>query len=518
MSIRRALISVSDKKGLVELGQFLVDQGIEIVSTGGTARNLKSAGISVKSVDQLTGFPEMMDGRLKTLHPKVHGGILNRRDNPDDREAMGLQGIVNIDLVVVNLYPFVNTVRDPDVLWADAIENIDIGGPAMVRSAAKNHRYVTVVVDPEDYPLLIEQIRDKGEVETKLRREFALKAFRHTASYDTAIAQWMGEELKQGVLTFPAELSISGRLKQELRYGENPHQKAALYEFPLSKGPSILKAKQLQGKELSYNNINDANAALAMIMDFTAKPAAIAVKHANPCGAAYADTLERAFELCRDADPVSIFGGIVALNREVDEDTAEQLAEIFLEVIIAPSFSQEALEILEDKQNLRLLALPAIRRQKAKDGFEIKTIDGGFLIQSVDALEVKKDEWEHVAGPRPRDKELMDAEFAWTLVKHVKSNAIVVVKDGVSLGIGAGQMNRVEATRIALEQAGYKARRAVLASDAFFPFADSIEEADDAGISLIVQPKGALKQDEVVEAADDANITMLLTNQRHFKH
>lgn len=518
MSIRRALISVSNKKGVEELAQFLHQKGIEIISTGGTARSLKSAGVPVKTVDQLTGFPEMMEGRIKTLHPKVHGGLLNRRNEPDDREAMGLHGIVDIDLLVVNLYPFVNTVQDPDVLWADAIENIDIGGPAMVRSAAKNSRFVTVLVDPDDYPAIMEAIGAKGEPDSNMRRELALKAFRHTAAYDTAIAEWIGGQLKKPALSFPQELSFAGNLKQELRYGENPHQKAALYASPLAKGPSILNAKQLQGKELSYNNINDANAALEMILDFKAKPAAIAVKHTNPCGAAYNDHLFKAFKLAHDADPVSIFGGIVAFNRTVDEETAEKLAEIFLEVILAPGYTEEALEILSKKPNLRLLALPAINQSNSAEEIELKFIKGGFLIQSRDSLPVKSDTWEHVAGSKPSPKELLDAEFAWTLVKHVKSNAIVVVKDGVSLGIGAGQMNRVESTKLALAQAGRKARGAVLASDAFFPFADSIEEAENAGIAVIVQPKGSIRQKEVVEAAEEADICLLLTNERHFKH
>jgi len=518
MAIKRALLSVSDKKGLVELAHVLHAKGVELVSTGGTAKAMEAAGIPVRPIDDLTGFPEMMDGRVKTLHPKVHGGLLNRRDLPEDREAMAKHGIVDIDLVVVNLYPFVETVMKPQVTWADAIENIDIGGPSMVRSAAKNHAFVTVVVDPNDYPSLIHALETQGEPDLAERKKYALKAYRHTAAYDSAIAEWMGDQLEEGLKSFPKEVSFAGVLQQTLRYGENPHQQAAVYKQPLFRGISLLQAEQLQGKELSFNNLNDGNAALEMVLDFNRGPAAIAVKHTNPCGAAYGETLADAFQRCYNADPVSIFGGIVALNRVVDAETARLLAKVFLEVIIAPDFDLEARKILAKKPNLRLLVLGNLDELDQNTMVQLKHIRGGLLLQSADQVPADASTWQFAAGPQPSQQQLLDAEFAWTLVKHVKSNAIVLVKDGVSLGIGAGQMNRIDSTRHAIRQAGDQAQGAILASDAFFPFTDSIEAAAEAGISLIIEPAGAQRQQEVLDAATKAGITLMLSKERHFKH
>ena len=518
MAIKRALLSVSDKRGLVELAKVLHAKGVELVSTGGTAKAMEAAGIPVRPIDDLTGFPEMMDGRVKTLHPKVHGGLLNRRNLPEDREAMAKHGIVDLDLVIVNLYPFVQTVLKPQVTWADAIENIDIGGPSMVRSAAKNHAFVTVVVDPEDYPTLIRAIEEQGEPDLAERKKFALKAYRHTAAYDSAIAEWMGEQLGEGVLSFPKEVSFAGVLQQSLRYGENPHQQAAVYKQPLYQGVSLLQAEQLQGKELSFNNFNDGNAALEMILDFKRGPAAVAVKHTNPCGAAYGTTLAEAFQRCHDADPVSIYGGIVALNRVVDAETARLLVKLFLEVIIAPDFNEEARQILAKKPNLRLLVLGNMADLEKSGNYQLKHIRGGLLLQTADQTPAEAATWEFAGGPQPTQQQLLDAEFAWTLVKHVKSNAIVVVKDGVSLGIGAGQMNRIDSVRHAIRQAGEQAKGAILASDAFFPFSDSIDAAAEDGISLIIEPAGAQRQQEVLDAADKAGITMMLSKERHFKH
>lgn len=518
MAIKRALLSVSDKRGLVELAKVLHAKGVELVSTGGTAKAMEAAGIPVRPIDDLTGFPEMMDGRVKTLHPKVHGGLLNRRNLPEDREAMTKHGIVDIDLVIVNLYPFVQTVMKPQVTWADAIENIDIGGPSMVRSAAKNHAFVTVVVDPDDYPALINAIEEQGEPDLAERKRFALKAYRHTAAYDSAIAEWMGEQLGEGVLRFPKEVSFAGVLQQSLRYGENPHQQAAVYKQPLYRGVSLLRAEQLQGKELSFNNLNDGNAALEMILDFNRGPAAVAVKHTNPCGAAYGTTLAEAFQRCHDADPVSIYGGIVALNRVVDAETAGLLVKLFLEVIIAPDFAPEARQILAKKPNLRLLVLGNLDDFEKSGNYQLKHIRGGLLLQTADQIPAQAASWEFAGGPQPTPQQLLDAEFAWTLVKHVKSNAIVVVKDGVSLGIGAGQMNRIDSARHAIRQAGEQAKGAILASDAFFPFSDSIDAAAEGGIALILEPAGAQRQQEVLDAAGKAGITMMLSKERHFKH
>ncbi len=514
--ITRALLSVSDKTGLGELASGLRSLGVELVSTGGTAKAVRAAGLPVREVEDLTGFPEMMDGRVKTLHPKVHGGILARRDLSHHRDAMSQHGIEAIDLVVVNLYPFYQTISKPNVDYQEAIENIDIGGPAMIRSAAKNAAHVAVVVDPLDYGVVLEELRASGAVSESTRKRLAVKAFRHTAHYDSLIASYLGETTGSQLLSFPAEVALGMRKVEELRYGENPHQVAALYRDPIVSGPSLVTASRLQGKELSFCNINDANAALEMVMEF-AEPAAVAVKHATPCGAATANSLAEAYQRCYDADPVSIFGGIVALNRRVDEETARRLSSIFLDVILAPEFSPEALEILSKKKNLRLLSLGEWLPGSSGD-FDLKRVRGGYLLQSADQLDLDRSQWRVVTETQPSDQQWDDLKFAWTMVKHVKSNAIVLAKDQQTIGIGGGQTNRIDAARHAFTRAGDRANGAVLASDAFFPFDDVVREAAQAGIATIIQPGGSLRDAETIAAANELGIAMIFTGHRHFKH
>ncbi|MGE5653128.1 MAG: bifunctional phosphoribosylaminoimidazolecarboxamide formyltransferase/IMP cyclohydrolase [Bacillota bacterium] len=515
--ITRALLSVSDKSGLIELAQGLSELGVELVSTGGTAKVIREAGLIVREVEDLTGFPEMMDGRVKTLHPKVHGGILARRDLAHHQDAMVQHGIEPIDLVVVNLYPFYQTISQPSVTHAEAIENIDIGGPAMIRSAAKNAAHVAVVVDPLDYGTILSELCGAGEISASTRTKLAVKAFRHTSHYDSLIAAYLGEEADSGLLSFPEQHTLGMNKVQELRYGENPHQVAALYRDPLVSGPSIVTARRLQGKELSFCNINDANAALETVMEFS-DPAAVAVKHATPCGAATGMTLAEAYQRCYAADPVSIYGGIVALNRTVDGETAQALSSLFLDVILAPEFSSEALSLLGKKKNLRLLAVGDWSRMGSTPGYDLKRIRGGYLLQSSDQLDLDPGAWQVVTDVKPDSGAWADIQFAWTMVKHVKSNAIVIAKDRQTVGIGGGQTNRIDAARHAVLHAGSKARGSVLASDAFFPFDDVVREAAEAGIRIIIQPGGAVRDAEVVAAANDLGIAMIFTGRRHFKH
>ena len=518
--IKRALLSVSDKTGLAELGQSLAAQGVELVSTGGTAKALRDAGLQVRDISDLTGFPEMMDGRVKTLHPKVHGGLLAVRDDPAHAEAMQAHGIGAIDLVVVNLYPFAQTVakgagRD------EIIENIDIGGPSMVRSAAKNHAYVAIVTDPADYALVA-----KGSTTLDERKRLAAKAFAATAQYDAMIASWFGFA-DQGQL-FPETLPMVAARAAELRYGENPHQKAALYipHGPVSRG--IAQAEQVQGKELSYNNYNDADAALELAGEFRdGQPTVVIVKHANPCGVASAETLIDAYRAAFACDSVSAFGGIVAVNRPLDGPTAEAITEIFTEVVAAPDANADARAVFARKKNLRLLLtgeLPDPRR----GGLMMKTIAGGWLVQSRDNGSIVEDELRVVTKRPPTDRELRDCRFAWTVAKHVKSNAIVYAKDGATAGIGAGQMNRLESARIAAwkardaaEKAGWSEPRTIgsaVASDAFFPFADGLLAAVEAGATAVIQPGGSIRDEEVIAAADEAGLAMIFTGMRHFRH
>lgn len=512
-SVKRALISVSDKTGLIPFAQGLAELGVELVSTGGTARTLKEAGLAVTEVADVTGFPEILDGRVKTLHPRIHGGLLAVRNNDLHMEQLKEHDIQPIDLVVVNLYPFAQTISRPDVPYEEAIENIDIGGPSMVRAAAKNHAFVTIVVDAADYDTVLKELRENGAVSEELRRKLAAKAFRHTAAYDALIASYLSEQAGE---PYPEKLTLTFEKVDELRYGENPHQRAAFYRKVLEERPSIAQAKQLHGKALSYNNINDADSALNLVREFD-QPAAVAIKHTNPCGVGIGPDLATAFQKAYDADPVSIFGGIVAVNRPLDRDVAEKMAALFLEVIIAPEFTPEALEVLTQKKNVRLLQLD-LNRSSSKAEELYRSVSGGLLVQDEDLGQIDKSKLQVVTKRAPSEEELEQMLFAWKVVKHVKSNAIVLAKDGQTIGVGAGQMNRVGAARIAIEQAKEKARGSVLASDAFFPMKDTVEEAAKAGITAIIQPGGSIRDQESIEEADRHGIAMVFTGMRHFKH
>ena len=501
-----ALISVSDKTGVVDFAKRLVELGFEVVSTGGTYSLLKDNGVEAIGISEVTNFPEVLGGRVKTLHPAVHGGLLAIRSNPDHINTLDELGIKPIDLVVVNLYPFQAVIEKPDCTFDKAIENIDIGGPTMVRASAKNHKFVTILVDPIDYEQVLDELKT-GEVTLETREALAAKAFRHTAAYDALISSYLTKE------ELPEKLTLTYNKKQELRYGENPHQKAALYEELLPNN-GIVNAKQIHGKELSYNNIGDADAALEMVKEFT-KPACVAVKHMNPCGVAIGENAFLAYEGAYKADPVSIFGGIVAFNREVDAETAKKMLEIFLEVIIAPSYSEEALKVLTEKKNLRLLIADTACKSS---GNQLTSVGGGLLIQEEDGGVIDQSTLTIPTKRQPTKEEMEMAQFAWTVVKYVKSNAIVIVKDNRTLGIGPGQTNRVGAARIALGVAGEEAKGSILASDAFFPMPDTVEEAAKAGVSVIIQPGGSLKDDLSIAACDEHNIAMIFTGMRHFRH
>ncbi|MBY0306254.1 MAG: bifunctional phosphoribosylaminoimidazolecarboxamide formyltransferase/IMP cyclohydrolase [Sphingomonas sp.] len=524
--IKRALLSVSDKTGIVDLGQALVRHGVELVSTGGTAKALRDAGLAVRDISALTGFPEMMDGRVKTLHPIVHGGLLAVRDDPAHVAAMIEHGIGAIDLVVVNLYPFEATVAKgadrPEI-----IENIDIGGPSMVRSAAKNHAFVAIVTDPADYGALIAEMdAQSGATTLDLRRRLAARAFAATAAYDGMIASWFGFA-DQGE-QFPETLPLTLKRGDILRYGENPHQSAAFYAATGPAARGIGQARQVQGKELSYNNYNDADAALDLVSEFRdAAPTCVIVKHANPCGVATATTIEAAYAEAFACDTVSAFGGIIALNRPLDAATAQAITGIFTEVVIAPDADEEAMALFAAKKNLRLL-LTGPLPDPARGGLFAKSIAGGWLVQSRDNGAVADDALKVVTKRQPTVRELADCRFAWTVAKHVKSNAIVYAKDGATAGIGAGQMNRLESARIAAwkardaaEKAGWSQARTIgsaVASDAFFPFADGLLAAVEAGATAVIQPGGSIRDAEVIAAADDAGLAMIFTGMRHFRH
>ncbi len=513
---KRALLSVSDKTGLVKLAQGLKELGWELISSGGTAQVLKKAGLKVIEVADITGFPEMLDGRVKTLHPKIHAGLLAKRV-PEHLQQLEEQGIQTIDLAVINLYPFRETIARPGVAPEEAIENIDIGGPAMVRAAAKNYEAVAVVVDPADYGEILKELEaggTGGTLSLATRQRLAAAAFAHTAAYDTLVAAYF-QQLFSEKGSFPTHFICSGEKVQELRYGENPHQRAAFYRLPVVPLHSVAGARQLQGKELSYNNLMDLDAAWNLVCDFKETTVAI-IKHTNPCGVARGESPAVAYNLAYKADSISAFGGIVACNRPVDADMAAEVHKIFLEAVIAPDFTPEALNILKTKANLRLLMTGLGDRQEA--GLQLRSIGGGLLVQENDRHVLSADDLKAVTTRRPRPEEQKDLLFAWQVVKHVKSNAIVVVKNGVTLGIGAGQMNRVGAANIALKQAGEQAEGAVLASDAFFPFADTVEQAAKAGIKAIIQPGGSIRDQESIEAADAANLAMLFTGVRHFRH
>ncbi|MBW6464567.1 MAG: bifunctional phosphoribosylaminoimidazolecarboxamide formyltransferase/IMP cyclohydrolase [Firmicutes bacterium] len=511
---RRALISVSDKRGIVELARDLVAAGFEIISTGGTAGVLSGAGIPVTEAAEVTGFPEILGGRVKTLHPHIHGAILARLDREDQVEELDRRGIIPFELVVVNLYPFEETISREGVTVAEAVENIDIGGPTMVRAAAKNHAHVAIVVNPGRYGDLVEEIKAKGRLSPETRRNLAAEAFAHTAAYDAMIASYFNDLPDVISDLYPRSLSLPMSREQILRYGENPQQSAAFYAKPGQKS-GLAAARQLQGKELSFNNLNDLNAAWELVKEF-AKPTAVAVKHANPCGVGSAVTPADAYRLAFDADPVSIFGGVLALNRPVDGDAAAEMVKIFLEVIAAPHFTEEALQILAAKKDVRLLLMPP--DTDPNDSYDLRKVAGGFLIQSIDREAVDVSRGEVVTGRKPTPEEWRDLNFAQTVVKHIRSNAIVLAKNEQTVGVGAGQMSRIGAARIALAQAGGKASASVLGSDAFFPFPDTVEEAAKAGISAIVQPGGSLKDQESVEVCNRYNIAMVLTGRRYFKH
>ncbi|MBN8500126.1 MAG: bifunctional phosphoribosylaminoimidazolecarboxamide formyltransferase/IMP cyclohydrolase [Sphingomonadales bacterium] len=524
--IRRALLSVSDKAGLIDLGRALAARGVELVSTGGSAKALRDAGLAVKDVAELTGFPEMMDGRVKTLHPKVHGGLLAVRDNPEHAAAMIEHEIGAIDLVVVNLYPFEATVMK-GAGREEVIENIDIGGSSMVRSAAKNHAFVTIVTDPADYSALLAELDETGgATRYDFRKRMAARAFAATAAYDAMISQWFAFADQQQL--FPEMLAVTASRHAELRYGENPHQRAALYIPKGPHGQGIAQARQIQGKELSYNNYNDADAALELCAEFRdQEPAVVIVKHANPCGVAQSSTLLEAWQGALQCDDVSAFGGIVAVNVPLDGPTAEAICEIFTEVVVAPDADEAALAAFARKKNLRLLltgGLPDPRR----GGLAIKPITGGMLVQSRDNGAISAADLKVVTKRAPSEQELKDCLFAWTVARHVKSNAIVYAKDGITAGIGAGQMNRRDSSRIAAMKAaeaaakfGWAHSRAVgsaVASDAFFPFADGLLAAAEAGATAVIQPGGSIRDDDVIQAANEAGLAMVFTGMRHFRH
>ncbi len=510
--MKRALISVSDKTGLTDFARGLQEAGYEIISTGGTRKALENAGISTISISDVTGFPELMDGRVKTLHPNVHGALLCVRDNPEHVRQIRDLGIEDIDLVCVNLYPFKETVQKEGVSHEEIIENIDIGGPSMLRSASKNYRYIPVLCDPADYDTVLEEIQTNGETTLETRERLAAKVFRHTARYDSMIADYLTKKTGE---EFPESLTITFDKVQDLRYGENPHQKAAFYKG-MNPKYSLANAKQLHGKELSYNNIQDGNAAIEVLKDFEGQKAAVGLKHMNPCGVGIGETINEAWDKAYDADPVSIFGGIVALNDAVDAELAEKLSKIFLEIIIAPEFSDEALEILTRKKNIRLLQLDTTLEPNTV--LKYTNVNDGLLVQEMDTHRIKVEDLTCPTNRKPTPEELEQLLFGWNIVKHVKSNAIVLVKDNQTIGVGAGQMNRVGAAKIAIEQAGEKARGSVMASDAFFPMPDTVEEAAKAGVTAIIQPGGSIKDQMSIDECNANGIAMVFTGVRHFKH
>lgn len=514
--ITRALISVSDKTGAAEFALGLAALGVEIISTGGTARLLREKGVPVRDVADLTGFPEMLDGRVKTLHPRIHGGVLAIRAKPEHQAALQAHGIEPIDLVAVNLYPFEQVAARPDARFDELIENIDIGGPAMIRSAAKNFEDVTVVVNPADYaPLLEEARQSRGSISQETRWRLARKAFAATAAYDSVISRAL--EQRAGV-EWPQHLSLNYEKAMDLRYGENPHQRAALYQDPAARGQGLAFARQLQGKELSFNNLVDLEAAWRLVEEFD-EPATAIIKHTNPCGAAVASALAQSYLDALSVDPVSAFGSVIAFNRPLDGPTAEALSKLFVEAAIAPGFTAQSLERLSAKKNLRLIDMSTTLSDDC--GWQLKAIGGGLLVQTPDRLGVNPGEWKRVTVRPPSDDELRALAFAWRVVKHVKSNAIVLARASVLVGVGAGQMSRVDAVRLAVTKArelGHSLQGTVAASDAFFPFPDGLEAAAEAGVTAVVQPGGSVRDQEVIRAADRAGMAMLFTGRRHFRH
>ncbi len=523
IKVKRAVISVSDKDGIEDFARKIHEMGVEILSTGGTAKLLSEAGIPVKDVSEHTGYPEMMDGRIKTLHPKVHGGILAKRDDPSHTASMDEHGITAIDMIVVNLYPFAETVSS-NADFDTCIENIDIGGPAMIRAAAKNHDYVAIVTDPQDYERVLDEMKDHdGALTYPLRQQLAANAFALAATYDSNIASWFAAQTKEN---YPRRISFSGTLKQTLRYGENPHQTAALYLVDGSLRPGAARAAQVQGKELSYNNLNDTNAAFELVADFE-NPTVAIIKHANPCGIASAENTLDAYMRALQCDPISAFGGIIAVNRPLNAETAQAIIEGFVEVIIAPSIDAQAAEILEKKNKIRVLTtgeMPDIHQPRR----QVVRIAGGLLVQDCDIGHINEDDLKVVTDREPTKDEMKDLIFAFKVAKHVKSNAIVYAKNQASVGIGAGQMSRIDSSRIAALKAKDAAKEigfddpltkgSVVASDAFFPFADGLIAAAEAGVTAIIQPGGSIRDEEVIEAANERGLAMVFTGIRHFRH
>jgi len=523
--IKRVLISVSDKDGVADFAKQLAKFDIEILSTGGTAKLLREEGLTVKDVSEQTGFPEIMDGRVKTLHPKIHGGLLARRDNDDHVKAMNDHGIEPIDMLVVNLYPFVNTVES-GADYETCVENIDIGGPAMIRAAAKNHNDVAVIIDPQDYDMVLENMqRNQGGLSQKIRKKLSATAYSRTATYDSNIASWMIEQMDED-FGVPRRVNFAGTRKQTLRYGENPHQSGALYITNDSVRPGVASANQLQGKELSYNNINDADAAFELVADFDDPTVAI-IKHANPCGVSSGDNVADAYKKALLCDPISAFGGIIAINRPLDAETATLIIEKFVEVIIAPQIKSEALAVLKDKKNIRVLETGAMP-QKDQKRRQVKRIAGGLLVQDTDLKCISQHDLKVVSDREPTSQELKDMLFAFRIGKHVKSNAIVYAKNGATVGIGAGQMSRLDSARIAALKAKDAAEMAglpepltkgsVVASDAFFPFADGLIATADAGVTAVIQPGGSMRDQDVIDAVNERGLAMVFTGVRHFKH
>lgn len=514
---KRALLSVSDKTGIVEFAKELNELGFEIVSTGGTAKAVADAGIPCTQVSDITGFPECLDGRVKTLHPMVHAGILAMRSNPEHMEQLEKLDVTPIDVIAINLYPFKQTILKPDVTLEDAIENIDIGGPTMIRAAAKNWQDVAVIVDPADYATVIEEYKANGAPSKETKFKLAGKVFEHTANYDSMINTYLRKQ--RGEDPFANCFTMTFEKVQDMRYGENPHQKAAFYTEVGAADNVLSAAKQLHGKELSYNNINDANGALDIIKEFGFdEPVAVGVKHANPCGVGIGKTIHEAYLNAYNADPVSIFGGIVALNREVDEETANELAKIFLEIIIAPKFSEKALEILTAKKNIRLLELPNLADSNKKGLVDMKKVAGGLLVQELDTELLNVEDIVCVTDRKPTEEEMKQLMFVWKVVKHTKSNGIALAKDNATTGIGPGQTNRITALELAIKYAGDKAKGSVMGSDAFFPFDDCVKAAQAAGITAIIQPGGSIRDEDSIKACNEAGIAMVFCGMRHFKH
>jgi len=509
----RALLSVSDKTGIIEFAKELEAMGVTIISTGGTHNKLAETGVKVLGISEVTGFPECLDGRVKTLHPSVHGGILAMRDNPEHMKQLEELGIEPIDIVAINLYPFKETIKKPDATLEEAIENIDIGGPTMLRSAAKNHKDVAVICDPEDYASVVRELKETGRVSYDTKYKLALKVFQHTAAYDAMISEYLRKQIDADI---PNNPTFTFEKIQDLRYGENPHQKASYYRETIPPKGSLATAVQLHGKELSFNNINDTNGALETLKEFS-EPAVVAVKHANPCGVGTAASIYEAYRKAYSCDPTSIFGGIVAANRTIDKETAEEINRIFIEIVIAPDYTEEAFAILTQKVNIRILKLEGIS-EPAENIIDLKKTSGGLLIQQADDYDLSRSTLSVVTEKAPTEEEIKDLIFAMKVVKHIKSNGIVLVKDGMTIGVGPGQVNRIWAVQNAIRQSHFDTKGAVMASDAFFPFDDCVTAAAEAGITAIIQPGGSIHDDASIEKANELGVAMVFTGMRHFKH